>query len=184
MPPQTSRGVNNLLRRIEEMNTALQPTFVTVTWRSAFKVRRWLPPRPCAGVGSQWLLIRAPQDENLWLRIGTRVQRDIGVDVLLHLTCHLPVSDLKRILRRVREAGLKNILALRGDPPIGQERVREASEMPPGGWHVWRASSRLCVRCCCHNQWRPVAGGLSNAVDLVRLIREEHGDYFCVAVAG
>lgn len=57
MAPQTSRGVNNLLRRIEEMNTALQPTFVTVTWRSAFKVRRWLPPRPCAGVGSQWLLI-------------------------------------------------------------------------------------------------------------------------------
>lgn len=27
-------------------------------------------------------------------------------------------------------------------------------------------------------------GGLNNAIDLVRLIREEHGDYFCVAVAG
>ncbi|CAK9253345.1 unnamed protein product [Sphagnum jensenii] len=28
------------------------------------------------------------------------------------------------------------------------------------------------------------AGGLSHAIDLVRLIRQEHGDYFCVAVAG
>lgn len=27
-------------------------------------------------------------------------------------------------------------------------------------------------------------GGLSHAVDLVRLIRREHGDYFCIAVAG
>lgn len=29
-----------------------------------------------------------------------------------------------------------------------------------------------------------VQGGLSHAVDLVRLIRREHGDYFCIAVAG
>lgn len=149
MAPQTSRGVNNLLRRIEEMNTALQPTFVTVTWRSAFKVRRWLPPRPCAGVGSQWLLIRAPQDENLWLRIGTRVQRDIGVDVLLHLTCHLPVSDLKRILRRVREAGLKNILALRGDPPIGQERVRCVAVRPAKYAQVVGMFGALAHACVC-----------------------------------
>ena len=27
-------------------------------------------------------------------------------------------------------------------------------------------------------------GGFSNAVELVQMIREEHGDYFCVAVAG
>jgi methylenetetrahydrofolate reductase (NADPH) len=26
--------------------------------------------------------------------------------------------------------------------------------------------------------------GLSYAIDLVRLIRREHGDYFCIAVAG
>lgn len=32
--------------------------------------------------------------------------------------------------------------------------------------------------------FRPVPGGFRNAIDLVKLIREEHGDYFCVAVAG
>lgn len=121
--------MDNLLVRVEDMAFRLQPTFVTLTWRSAFK------------------------DEELWLRIGAKIQKKFGVDVLLHLTCHLPVEDLRRVLRRAREAGIQNILALRGDPPIG-----EAS-------------------------WRPVAGGLANAVELVRLIREEHGDYFCVAVA-
>src|SRR3546814_3662549 len=66
---------------------------------------------------------------------------------------HLPVEELRRILKNVRAAVIRNILALRGDPPIGAEK------------------------------WKPCAGGLSNALDLVRLIREEHGDYFCVAVA-
>lgn len=128
-PAKTEAGVVNLLSRIEAM-VMLRPAFVTLTWRSNFK------------------------DEALWLSIGTRVQRDFKVDVLLHLTCHLPVDDLKRILKRAREAGIRNILALRGDPPLG------ASE-----------------------RWRPVPGGLAHASDLVRLIRAEHGDFFCVGVA-
>ena len=42
--------------------------------------------------------------------------------MLLHLTCHLPKDDLKRVLANAREAGIRNILALRGDPAIGQAR--------------------------------------------------------------
>lgn len=32
--------------------------------------------------------------------------------------------------------------------------------------------------------WEAAEGGLRHAIDLVRLIRQEHGDYFGVAVAG
>lgn len=32
--------------------------------------------------------------------------------------------------------------------------------------------------------WEPVAGGLNHAIDLVKLIRDNFGDYFCIAVAG
>ncbi|DAZ93974.1 TPA: hypothetical protein N0F65_005485, partial [Lagenidium giganteum] len=90
----------------------------------------------------------------LWLRIGAHIQKEFQLDVLLHLTCHLPKDELKRILHNARAAGIRNILALRGDPPIGAER------------------------------WKPIPNGLNNAVDLIRLIREEHGDYFCIACAG
>lgn len=34
------------------------------------------------------------------------------------------------------------------------------------------------------SSWEAAEGGLRHAVDLVKLIREEHGDYFGVAVAG
>ena len=48
--PQTRAGVANLLRRIERMGLELSPTFVTLTWRSAFKVPRCAGR--CAAAGS------------------------------------------------------------------------------------------------------------------------------------
>lgn len=121
------------------------------------------------------------QDESTWLKIGSLVQSRCGVSVLLHLTCHLPLTSLRRILSKAREAGIRNILALRGGPSMGMAGA-----------------------------FRPVPGGLKNAIDLVRtpppfprahecvgaltaapsaapqvrVIREDHGDHFCVGVAG
>ncbi|RLO06115.1 hypothetical protein DYB28_002293 [Aphanomyces astaci] len=129
-PAKTEDGVFNLLNRVEEMGFQLQPTFVTLTWRSAFK------------------------DEKLWLKIGSHIQNEFKIDVLMHLTCHLPREQLREILKNVRAAGIRNILALRGDPPIGSER------------------------------WKAIPGGFQNAVELIRFIREEHGDWFCIAAAG
>lgn len=74
---------------------------------------------------------------------------------MMHLTCtNMKVEDVKAALVKARAAGIRNILALRGDPPHGAE--------------VWEK---------CEN-------GLSYAVDLVKLIRAEHGDYFGIGVAG
>jgi hypothetical protein len=53
-----------------------------------------------------------------------------------------------------KECGCQNILALRGDPPRGQET------------------------------WESCEGGFSYAEDLVKYIREQYGDYFGIAVAG
>merc|ERR1719387_501866 len=77
-----------------------------------------------------------------------------GLDVLMHLTCtNVTVDMTRKALQRCKEKGLCNILALRGDPPAN------ASE------------------------WTATEGGFSHAVDLVRFIRKEFGDYFCIGVA-
>lgn len=74
---------------------------------------------------------------------------------MLHLTLTgMTVEAIKSVLSTAKQRGVKNILALRGDPARGQ------------------------------TEWKPVPGGMSKAEDLVRLIRKEHGDYFCIAVAG
>eukprot|EP00753_Platysulcus_tardus_P005813 PLAT13710.1.p1 GENE.PLAT13710.1~~PLAT13710.1.p1 ORF type:complete len:784 (-),score=280.64 PLAT13710.1:46-2361(-) len=129
-PAKTEEGLTNLLARVGDMGQSLQPTFVSLTWRAVW------------------------EDARLSLRIASYVQSNFHIPVLLHLTCHLPRDRIAAILQSAKDAGIRNILALRGDPQMGR------------------------------SSWKVVKGGFSNAIQLVRLIRSLHGDYFCVAVAG
>ena len=56
--------------------------------------------------------------------------------------------------QEAKQHGCRNILALRGDPPMGKE------------------------------EWEAVEGGFVHGIDLVKHIRREYGDYFEIAVAG
>lgn len=79
----------------------------------------------------------------------------VGVETMMHLTCtNMPVDKLEAALQQCKAAGIRNILALRGDPPHGQEHFTQ------------------------------VEGGFACALDLVRYIREHHGDYFGICVSG
>ena len=53
-----------------------------------------------------------------------------------------------------KNANIRNIVALRGDPPAGEEK------------------------------WEATDDGFTCALDLVKHIRKEHGDFFCLSVAG
>lgn len=66
-------------------------------------------------------------------------------------------EQIAEVLDMARKSGVHNILALRGDPPPGKR-----------GWEFGDVSGGECDR----------------AIDLVRLIRKLHGDYFGVGVAG
>ena len=77
------------------------------------------------------------------IRITSRILAETGMDAVAHLTCvGATEAELHEVLVRYQLAGITNLLALRGDPPGG-----------PAG------------------TWTPVPGGLSHAVDLVRLAR-------------
>lgn len=92
------------------------------------------------------------------LAIASHAQRFACVDVLLHLSCTgLSREKLTQVLSMAKAAGLHNILALRGDPPHGKR-----------AWAEGDVSGGECDR----------------AIDLVKLIRQLHGDYFCIGVAG
>lgn len=137
-PPKTEAGFDNLLVRIERMVSRLDPVFVDVTWSSA------------GGSSSS----------NAALTLAEHVQRYLGVDVLLHLTCSgASKKEIRAVLDRLKAGGsVRNVLALRGDPPPGRKR-----------WDVGEACA---------------GGDFPRAVDLVRFIKSEYGDYFGVAVAG
>jgi methylenetetrahydrofolate reductase (NADPH) len=127
-PPKTENGVQNLYVRINRL-AQLEPTWIDVTW----PLVKW----------------------EKTLDIAVNAQKFCGVDVLMHLTCtNMTKEKLRQVLQTAKDAGIENILALRGD------RVRGAEK------------------------WTPCEGGLNGALELVQFIREEFGDWFCIAVAG
>lgn len=88
------------------------------------------------------------------LSIVGRVRSQYQRPVAAHLTCvGSTVDQIRDYLVEAQRQGVENIVALRGDPPAGEK------------------------------SFRPVAGGLSYANELVRLIRDEFPD-FGIAVAG
>lgn len=96
-PPKTEQGVSNLYHRAERM-TAAEPLFCDVTW----------------GAGGS--------TSALTLELSGNIQQYLGVDVMMHLTCtNMPAGKVLEGLEGAKSSGLRNILALRGDPPAGKE---------------------------------------------------------------
>jgi methylenetetrahydrofolate reductase (NADPH) len=72
----------------------LSPDFVSVTYRGGVSTRRGT------------------------VDLVNRIQNELAIETVAHLTgiCH-DIDDLREILRDLQAAGIKNIIALRGDRP-------------------------------------------------------------------
>ena len=55
------------------------------------------------------------------LEIVQRIKEEFGLEAMAHFTCVEPtVEELRGDADAMRDAGIENVLALRGDPPQGQ----------------------------------------------------------------
>ena len=63
------------------------------------------------------------------LEIVTRIKREHGLEPMAHLTCVGAAEDsLRDFLSALTEAGVDNVLALRGDPPQGERTFTPDSD--------------------------------------------------------
>jgi methylenetetrahydrofolate reductase (NADPH) len=80
---------------------------------------------------------------NATVELTRWIKQDLGIEAMAHLSCvGEPTERLIEILEQIQEAGVENVLALRGDPPRGE------------------------------TEWTPHPGGLQYSVELIRLIAE------------
>src|SRR3954447_2852110 len=96
-PPKTEDGERNFWNALEELRP-LEPAFVSVTY----------------GAGGS--------TKGKTLELVTRIRNEFGIEAMAHFTCvSATVEQLREQLDAMRDAGIENVLALRGDPPAGQE---------------------------------------------------------------
>jgi len=95
-PPKADGEWDALFQTIADLRE-LEPSYVSVTYGAGGSTRE--------------------RTHNLVVRI----QQETGITVVSHLTCvNAPRPEIQQVLERYDDAGVHNILALRGDPPKGQ----------------------------------------------------------------
>ena len=105
-PPKTEDGDRNLFEKSIPALSQAGPDFCSVTY----------------GAGG------STRDKTLM--IVDRLQREHKLTALAHLTCvNHTREEVRALLEKIRALGCKNILALRGDPPGGDE-----FQPTPGGF--------------------------------------------------
>lgn len=134
-PPRTEQGVQNLHARMDRMLINTKSLYTDTTW----------------GAGGS--------TADLSLQIALHAHRTGHVSNM-HLTCTNmekdgdPIKAVHDALQQAYDGGIRNIVALRGDPPEGEK------------------------------EWTAAEGGFSCALDLVKYIRKNFHDDFGISVAG
>jgi len=96
LPPKTEQGERNLYAALSELRP-LEPAFVSVTYGAGGSTREKT------------------------IEIVKRIKDEWGLEAMAHFTCvGATVPQLRATLDEMRDAGIENVLALRGDPPAGE----------------------------------------------------------------
>jgi methylenetetrahydrofolate reductase (NADPH) len=105
-PPKTEEGDRNLLEKTIPALLQTRPDYCSVTY----------------GAGG------STRDKTLM--IVDRIQKQHHLTAVAHLTCvSATKEEIRNLLEQIKSLGVRNVLALRGDPPGGG-----AFKMTPGGF--------------------------------------------------
>jgi methylenetetrahydrofolate reductase (NADPH) len=135
-PPKSEAGEARLWSGLEQL-ADLDPDFVSVTYGAGGSTR------------------------SRTIELVGRIKRELGIEAMAHLTCVGASRDeLASVVDRLGELGVKNILALRGDPPKGESEFQVAKD---GFAHATdliafiKERGDFCVGAACYPEVHPEA---------------------------
>ena len=127
-PPKTDAAFEEVAQATEAI-AALKPSFISVTYGAG-------------GKGGKYTM-----------EIARRLQNADGVETLAHLTCvGAGREDVRAYLQAMKDAGIRNIMALRGDlPDMKNSPYPHASDLI----REIRASGDFCIGAACYPEVHP-----------------------------
>ena len=146
-PPKDDKGVDVLFETLRALRPQ-NPSFVSVTW----------------GAGGS--------SRGRTLEVVARIKRETELEAMAHLTCvGVSRKELEEQLAAICDAGISNVLALRGDPPKGQrdfavhpEGLAHASDLITLAHEVAaKRGVKLCVGAACYPEGHPETKHDANA---------------------
>jgi methylenetetrahydrofolate reductase (NADPH) len=155
-PPRTPAGEAALYEAIDDLRP-LAPTFVSVTY----------------GAGG------STRDKTV--EIVGRIRNELGIEAMAHLTCvGASRAELRAVLDRLLQAGIENVLPLRGDPPRGEAQftphpdgLRYANELAA----FIRADYPFCLGGACYPEPHPECPDLETGIAHLRLKVEAGAEF-------
>ncbi len=153
-PPKTEGGVNNLYETIGQLRP-VDPLYVSVTY----------------GAGGGTKAFTAD--------LSAHVKNQIGVESMSHLTCASHTrTDVEEILGRLQDAGIENVLALRGDPPNGgvQNAPHDFAHASDLIAFIKKRYS-FCVAAACYPEGHPESPNLEKDVEYLKAKVDAGADF-------
>ena len=133
-PPKTDATFEEVLKATEEI-AALKPSFISVTYGAG-------------GKGGKYTL-----------EIARTLQNTDGVETLAHLTCvGAGKEDISSYLQTLKAAGIRNIMALRGDLPEGMTPEDMKNSPYPHASDLIREIRKagdFCIGAACYPEVHP-----------------------------
>ena len=155
-PPKSEEGERNLREAIEKL-APLEPSFVSITRRAGSTSERTV-------------------ELTRWMK------QELGLEAMSHLTGYGSTpEELRRILDRAAEAGIDNVLALRGDPPREQpdwkpenESLRYASELI----ELIARDYSFCIGAACYPEVHVESPDLASEIRVLKAKAEAGAGFF------
>jgi methylenetetrahydrofolate reductase (NADPH) len=157
-PPRSDEAERSMFESISQLRE-LEPTFVSVTYGAGGSTR------------------------TRTIDLVTRIHRELDIQPVAHFTCvGASVAELRANLDAMRDAGIDNILALRGDPPQGEEVFTPAADGLSHGSELIKIihdSYDACVGGACYPETHIESRSMEDELRYTKL-KEEAGASFLI----
>lgn len=158
-PPKNPAGWGTLYGTLGEISK-LSPDYISVTYGAGGSTR------------------------SKTVDLVARIQNELGIESMAHLTCVGHSKDeLADILRTLEQSGIRNVLALRGDPPKGDKTFKPH---PDGFAHASdlikfvKSGFGLKIGCAYYPEKHMEASSLEADIGFLKL-KQDHGAQFTIS---
>jgi methylenetetrahydrofolate reductase (NADPH) len=154
-PPKDDAGSRQLFAAIEAL-APLRPAFVSITYGAGGSTRART------------------------VSLAKQIQQQIGLTVVAHVTCiGVNRAELRTLFDDLARAGIENVLALRGDAPVGSDFVPTAGGFTHASELVamLRRNYDFCIGAACYPEKHPEAQTMQDDLDNLKIKVDAGADF-------